>query len=68
MTLFYTCSFEEGLALPLNEDVDAAIGDGLAATQDEDSQSWVPLEEICNGEWSIGGPATGRHDILPNLS
>jgi hypothetical protein len=55
LQLFYTYSFEEGLASSLNEDVDAAVGEGAVSTQNEVPGSWVSIEEICNGEWSIGG-------------
>ena len=55
MPLFYTYSFEEGLASSLNGAVDAAVGEGVDSTQNEGPGSCVPIEEICNGEWSIGG-------------
>jgi hypothetical protein len=44
------------LASFVNEiDLEAAVGEGVVVSPDENSRSWVPIEEICNGEWSIGG-------------
>jgi len=45
-------AIEERLAIPLINNVDAAVGGGLDAI--EDSHSSLPMEEICSGEWSIG--------------
>jgi len=57
MPLIYKHSIEEGLASHLNDeiDVEAAVGGGLPADQNEDPRSWAPIHEICNGEWTMGG-------------
>jgi len=57
MPLIYSNSLEQELTSPLKGDLDleAAIGEGVVASLNEDPHSWVPIEEICNGEWRIGG-------------
>ena len=55
MPQIYTNSVEEGFESPLEDtELDAAVGEGVSASQSEDRWRWAPIEEICNGEWSIG--------------
>lgn len=56
MPQIYTNSVEEGFEWPLADtELDAAVSEGVSASQSEGPCRWVRIEEICNGEWSIGG-------------
>ena len=40
-----------------NEEIAARAGSAMVVINDKKmlSASWLSMEEICNGEWSIGG-------------
>jgi hypothetical protein len=57
MAVAYLKSIQEGRTLPSDIDRDReAVGRiAVVSSRCENSLSHVSMEEICNGEWSIGG-------------